>query len=61
MFFRSERLFLRPAWPEDWNAIHAAIDDEGIVRNLAPRPGPIPKMTLAGSPASRRMNACRIS
>jgi hypothetical protein len=40
MFFRSERLFLRPAWPEDWNAIHAAIDDEGIVRNLARAPWP---------------------
>lgn len=40
MFIRSERLFLRPAWPEDWAELHAAIDDEGVVRNLARAPWP---------------------
>lgn len=40
MFHRSERLFLRPAWPEDWEAIYSGIADERIVRNLAAAPWP---------------------
>ena len=40
MFIRSERLFLRPAWPEDWPELLALIADEGIVRNLARAPWP---------------------
>jgi len=40
MFHRSERLFLRPAWPEDWEALHNGISDERIVRNLATAPWP---------------------
>lgn len=40
MFFRSERLFLRPGWPEDWHELFALIRDEGIVRNLASAPWP---------------------
>jgi RimJ/RimL family protein N-acetyltransferase len=40
MFIRSERLFLRPAWPEDWAELHALIDDEAVVRNLARAPWP---------------------
>jgi RimJ/RimL family protein N-acetyltransferase len=40
MFIRSERLFLRPAWPEDWAELHAAIDDAAVVRNLARAPWP---------------------
>lgn len=41
MFHRSERLFLRPAFPEDWAAITACLgEDEGIVRNLAHAPWP---------------------
>ena len=40
MFIRSERLFLRPAWPEDWKELHPLIADEGIVRNLARAPWP---------------------
>ncbi|MCW1382585.1 GNAT family N-acetyltransferase [Novosphingobium sp. KCTC 2891] len=40
MFIRSERLFLRPGWPEDWAELHAVIDDEQIVRNLARAPWP---------------------
>ena len=40
MFFRSERLFLRPGWPEDWEDVLARIADEGVVRNLARVPWP---------------------
>lgn len=40
MFHRSERLFLRPAFPEDSGAILAGIGEEGIVRNLARAPWP---------------------
>lgn len=40
MFARTERLLLRPSWPEDASAIHAAIADESIVRNLARAPWP---------------------
>ncbi|MCY1671129.1 GNAT family N-acetyltransferase [Novosphingobium sp. SL115] len=40
MFIRSERLFLRPGWPEDWAELHALIDDEQVVRNLTRAPWP---------------------
>jgi RimJ/RimL family protein N-acetyltransferase len=40
MFARTERLLLRPGWAEDAPALHAAIADEGIVRNLALVPWP---------------------
>jgi RimJ/RimL family protein N-acetyltransferase len=40
MFARTERLLLRPSWPEDAAAIHAAIADEAVVRNLARAPWP---------------------
>lgn len=40
MFARTPRLLLRPAWAEDAPALHAAIADEGIVRNLATAPWP---------------------
>jgi RimJ/RimL family protein N-acetyltransferase len=40
LFIRSERLFLRPAWPEDAQDLQAAIDDERVVRNLARVPWP---------------------
>lgn len=40
MFARTERLLLRPSWPEDASAIHQAVADEGIVRNLALVPWP---------------------
>ena len=40
MFYRSIRLFLRPAWPEDWQDIWQGIADEGITRNLATAPWP---------------------
>lgn len=40
MFHRSERLLLRPPWPEDWNLVLCGIADEGVVRNLASAPWP---------------------
>jgi RimJ/RimL family protein N-acetyltransferase len=40
MFARTERLLLRPSWPEDAGELHQAIADEGIVRNLASAPWP---------------------
>lgn len=40
MFIRSERLFLRPGWPEDWEELLAGIGDETVVRNLANVPWP---------------------
>lgn len=40
MFIRSERLFLRPGWSEDWPELYAAIADEAVVRNLASAPWP---------------------
>lgn len=40
MFIRSERLFLRPGWPEDWEELLALIADEAVVRNLAQAPWP---------------------
>ena len=40
MFARTERLLLRPSWPEDALELHQAIADEGIVRNLARAPWP---------------------
>jgi RimJ/RimL family protein N-acetyltransferase len=40
MFHRTERLLLRPAWPEDWEMILWAIGDERVVRNLAKVPWP---------------------
>ena len=40
MFIRSERLFLRPGWAEDWQELCTAIQDEGIVRNLVHAPWP---------------------
>lgn len=40
MFARTERLLLRPSWPEDARELHRAIADEGIIRNLARAPWP---------------------
>lgn len=40
MFHRSERLLLRPPWPEDWAQVLNGIADEGVVRNLARAPWP---------------------
>lgn len=40
MFARTERLLLRPGFPEDAAAVATAIADESVVRNLAMAPWP---------------------
>ncbi|MGE5953211.1 MAG: GNAT family N-acetyltransferase [Qipengyuania vulgaris] len=40
MFHVTERLLLRPAWPEDAEALFGGIADKGVVRNLASAPWP---------------------
>ena len=40
MFARTDRLLLRPCWPEDAQELYYAIADEAIVRNLARAPWP---------------------
>lgn len=40
MFHRSDTIMLRPIWPEDAPEIYEAINDEGVVRNLARAPWP---------------------
>jgi RimJ/RimL family protein N-acetyltransferase len=40
MFARTERLFLRPPWPEDLAAYHAAHDHWSVVSNLSTAPWP---------------------
>jgi len=40
VFHRSDRLLLRPVWPEDWKGILGEIADQAIVRNLASAPWP---------------------
>lgn len=40
MFMRSERLFLRPIFPEDWRGVYGGIAVESVVRNLARAPWP---------------------
>ena len=40
MFIRTQRLFLRPTFPEDWREVLAGIGEEAIVRNLARAPWP---------------------
>jgi len=40
MFIRSERLFLRPGWPEDWQELLERIHDRDVVMNLAHAPWP---------------------
>lgn len=40
MFHRSQRLLLRPVWPEDWSLVLEAIADEAVVKNLASAPWP---------------------
>ena len=40
MFHVTKRLLLRPAWPEDAEALFGGIADKGVVRNLARAPWP---------------------
>jgi RimJ/RimL family protein N-acetyltransferase len=43
MFHRSERLFLRPVFAEDWQAVYHGIRDERVVTMLARAPWPYRK------------------
>lgn len=40
MFMRTQRLFLRPSFPEDWREVYRGINDAGVVRMLARAPWP---------------------
>ncbi|MDE8652944.1 GNAT family N-acetyltransferase [Novosphingobium album (ex Liu et al. 2023)] len=40
MFIRTERLFLRPGWPEDLDELLAVLRDDAVLRNLALAPLP---------------------
>ena len=40
MFIRSQNLFLRPVWAEDWSDIHAGLADEAVARDLSSGPWP---------------------
>ena len=40
MFYLTKRLLMRPAWPEDWRAVLAAVGHRHIIRNLARAPWP---------------------
>ena len=64
MFIRSERLFLRPGWPEDWNELFGEISSVGdsgdaIVRNLASAPWPYTCL-LYTSPSPRDLSTSRM-
>ncbi|MEO0031913.1 MAG: hypothetical protein RIS94_1671 [Pseudomonadota bacterium] len=57
MFIRSERLFLRPGWPEDWAELLALLDDEQVVRHMAQAAWPFrpeDARALAGSTQAER-------
>ena len=60
MFIRSERLFLRPIWPEDWQDLLAGIGDEAVVRKLAQAPWPYAadeaRFSAGSSPAMSSQN-----
>lgn len=40
MFIRTERLFLRPGWPEDMDELLEVLHDDAVTRNLAVVPLP---------------------
>jgi RimJ/RimL family protein N-acetyltransferase len=40
MFMRTERLFLRPPFPEDWREVYSGINDAGVVSMLSRAPWP---------------------
>jgi RimJ/RimL family protein N-acetyltransferase len=54
MFVRTQRLLLRPGWPEDARALFEAITDEGVVRNLAQAPWPYTPEHAEGFLSRRR-------
>ncbi len=58
MFIRSERLFLRPGWPEDWEELLTSIGDEAVVRNLAKAPWPYTAEDARGFAARPQDSRC---
>jgi RimJ/RimL family protein N-acetyltransferase len=56
MFARTPRLLLRPGWAEDAQALHQAIADPAIVRNLSTAPWPY-SMTDAETVLTRDRDA----
>ena len=61
MFVRTPRLTLRPGWPEDAPALHAAIAHESVIRNLSGPPWPyrledaVAELSVPHAPAQLRM------
>ena len=53
MFIRSERLFLRPGWPEDWAELFVRIDDWAVARNLVYSPEAAAQSLLAEAQSRR--------
>ena len=64
MFFRSERLFLRPVWAEDWQDLLSGLGDEAVVKNLAHTPWPYTAQdarAYAALPVDPRLPRCLIT
>lgn len=57
MFVRTKRLLLRPGWAEDAKALHRAIADEGVIRNLSRAPWPYEPAHAEAFLASERNTA----
>lgn len=58
MFIRTERLFLRPAWPEDIDDLQALVRDDPVARNMASNaaPGAVQGMPgLLSNPPQHRL------
>lgn len=60
MFARTQRLLLRPVWPEDAEALFAAINDERIVCNLSRAPWPYTPEDAREFARARRTRSARI-
>ena len=54
MFIRSERLFLRPGWPEDRSELLSQIADTEMVRNLVTAPWPYAAVAARAESGSSR-------
>jgi len=57
MFVRTKRLLLRPGWAEDAEALHRAIADEGVIRNLSRAPWPYEPVHAEAFLAAKRETA----
>ncbi len=64
MFARTQRLLLRPGFPEDAPALAAAMGDEQVVRNLARVPWPyglVDAQSFLAGPADLFLPSCLIT